>query len=44
MMPATTATTAAETAACARCAAPVIIPDFRPAWVYQGLCRACAAA
>ena len=41
MMPANTATTA-ETCACARCGALVIVPDFRPAWIYYGLCRACA--
>ena len=42
MMPATTAT-AAETAACARCAAPVIIPNYSPAWIYDGVCADCAA-
>ena len=35
---------AAETAGCARCDALVAIPDYRPAWVYAGLCADCAAA
>ena len=42
-MPANTAT-AAETAACARCGALVITPDYRPAWIYAGLCADCANA
>ena len=35
---------AAETCACARCGARVIIPDYRPAWIYDGVCMDCAAA
>ena len=35
---------AAETCACARCGARVITPDYRPAWIYDGLCMDCAAA
>ena len=38
-----TATAAAETCACARCGALVAVPDYRPAWIYYGLCMDCAA-
>ena len=40
----TAAAPAAETCACARCGALVIVPDYRPAWIYNGLCRNCAGA
>ena len=38
-----TITAAAETAPCARCGALVAVPDYRPAWIYDGLCMDCAA-